>query len=134
MVMTEVLSMCDFEADEFDDVLYPVSTRAKDAAEAKFPLSLKKMRDDQLNDKDLKKKIERAQRSGSKAITYKEVEGVELIHETGRILVPTAAQDRILDWYHKILVHPGQKRMYQMIRNNPENCLHLSLGCSSGLM
>ena len=43
--------------------------------------------------------------------THKEVEGEKLIMKQGRIVVPTALQPRVLGWYHKILVHPGENRM-----------------------
>ena len=38
--------------------------------------------------------------------TTKEVEGVYLIHMNNKILVPATLQERVLDWYHTILVHP----------------------------
>ena len=66
MVMTEIMSICDFEADENDEILYPVTTGSKDAAEAKFPLSLKRMYDDQFNDTRLMEMIKRYQRNVSK--------------------------------------------------------------------
>ena len=46
MVMTQVMSHCNFEADEFDEFLYPVATRAKTEAESKFPLSMHRMATD----------------------------------------------------------------------------------------
>ena len=66
MVMTEVMSMCDFEADENDKILYPVTTGSKDAAEAKFPLSLKRIYDEHFNNVRLMEMIKRAQRNVSK--------------------------------------------------------------------
>ena len=47
--------------------------------------------------------------------SYKKVEGVKSIHKNGKILVPKAARRRVLDWYHKILVHPGRDQMYLTI-------------------
>ena len=32
-----------------------------------------------------------------------------------RIFVPRALQQRLLDWYHTILMHPGQARMRESI-------------------
>jgi hypothetical protein len=34
-----------------------------------------------------------------------------LIHKNNRILVPKSKQQQVLDWYHNILVHPGEARM-----------------------
>ena len=55
------MSMCDFEADENDEFLYPVTTGSKDAAEAKFPLCLKRMYDEHFNNAYLMEMIKRAQ-------------------------------------------------------------------------
>ena len=49
--------------------------------------------------------------------TTKEVEGVYLIHENNKILVPSTLQERVMEWYHTILVHPGEKRMEESIRS-----------------
>ena len=48
--------------------------------------------------------------------TYKSVEDVELIHKNNRILVPQSKRQRVLDWYHDILIHPGEKRMIETIK------------------
>jgi hypothetical protein len=45
------------------------------------------------------------------------VEDVKLIHENNRILVPQSKQQEMLDWYHNILVHPGETRMINSIRS-----------------
>ena len=42
--------------------------------------------------------------------TKKEIDSVELIHAHNRVLVPKGSQQRILDWYHKMLCHPGTIR------------------------
>jgi hypothetical protein len=44
------------------------------------------------------------------------VEGVELIHDNGKILVPQQLWEIVLEWYHLLLVHPGEKRMEATIR------------------
>ena len=38
--------------------------------------------------------------------TTKEVEGVYLIHKNNKIIVPQTLQERVMEWYHTILVHP----------------------------
>ena len=76
------------------------------------------MLDNQLADKELIDKVQKALRKKHKRYSYKEVKGVELIHNQGNILVPTAAQQRVLDWYHQSLVHPGYQRMYETMKSN----------------
>ena len=44
-------------------------------------------------------------------VTVKSIEGENLIHPDGKIYIPPALQQRVLDWYHTMLVHPGDTRM-----------------------
>ena len=45
------------------------------------------------------------------------VEGVESIHNNGKILVPVSLQERVLEWYHLLLlVYPVEKWMEATIR------------------
>ena len=48
--------------------------------------------------------------------TYKTVEDVELIHKNNQILVPRSKQQSVLDWYHDVLIHPGEARMIETIK------------------
>ena len=54
-------------------------------------------------------------------LTTKVIEGSNLIHRETRkgprIVVSTAMKERVLDWYHDILVHPGETRMEASIRS-----------------
>ena len=38
------------------------------------------------------------------------------MHTNNRVLVPQSKQQNVLDWYHKILIHPGEKRMIKIIK------------------
>ena len=49
--------------------------------------------------------------------TTKEVEGVYLLHKNNKIIVPPTLQERVIEWYHTILVHLGEKRMEESIRS-----------------
>ena len=51
-----------FELGEFDDdeILYPVSTRSQSEFDNLYPLSIKRMLDDQLADKELIDKVQKA--------------------------------------------------------------------------
>ena len=63
----------------------------------------------------VKKELE--QHPNGTKYTTKEVEGVYLIHENNKIIVPPILQERVMEWYHTILVHPGKKRMEESIRS-----------------
>ena len=48
--------------------------------------------------------------------TYKTVEDIKLIHKNNRILVPRSKLQSVLDWYHTVLIHPGESRMIEIIK------------------
>ena len=48
--------------------------------------------------------------------TTKVVEGIELIHRGNRIFVPPYLKERVMNWYHIMLCHPGQVQMEQSIK------------------
>lgn len=79
------------------------------------------MRKQQLEDKNLVAQVKKhIDKFGMDRYTYKEVEGVELIHENDQMLVLDAAQKCVLDWYHSMLVNPG----IQMILNSIQSVFH----------
>ena len=49
--------------------------------------------------------------------TTKEVEGVYLLHKNNKIIVPPTLQERVMEWYHTILVHPEKKYMEESIQS-----------------
>ena len=49
--------------------------------------------------------------------TTKEVEGVYLIHKNNKIIVLSTLQDRVMEWYHTILVYSGEKFMEESVRS-----------------
>ena len=106
----------EFEEDGFDDD--DVMTMAE-VDESSYPLDLKLMRETQLNNEELIRIVKNHLSGSGKndtVYTYKAVEDVELIHKNNRILVPRSKQQSVLDWYHTILVHPGEKRMIETIK------------------
>ena len=76
------------------------------------------MRTAQLNDDILMTKVENhiTLNGASLSYTYKNVEGIELIQKNNRIIVPQSKQQSMLDWYHNILIHPGEKRMIETVK------------------
>ena len=68
---------------------------------------------DQMNDDIFNAQVNCVQNNGSKKFTRKSVEGVNLVYGHGKIYVPREAQARVLEWYHRILVHSGKHRMYK---------------------
>ena len=64
----------------------------------------------QENDRGLQRLIASAEHQNSKRFIVRAVEGVGLIHDGNQIFIPGALRDRVLNWYHQMLVHPGEKR------------------------
>ena len=106
-----------FEDEGWEDLFASRNGGTKEF-EDRYPLSTTRLHQDQCDDVQLCRTVEESISKNEFKYTYKEVEGRNLIHQQGKILVPAAARERILDWYHTMLVHPGRDRMYQTIRTN----------------
>ena len=93
-----------FDASEFIDTTFD---------NCEFALNVRMFEQHQKQDKALQTKVNKELEKHLNGNTYttKEVEGVYLIHENDKILVPATLQQRVLEWYHTILVHPGENRM-----------------------
>ena len=72
-------------------------------------------RRNQLNDDKFQKELKILMKQHPYKYTKKGIDGVKLIHEYDRVLVPKGSQQHILDWYHKMLCHPGIMRQEQTI-------------------
>ena len=48
---------------------------------------------------------------GISSYSIKAIEGVELIHFNNKIVVPKTLQERVMEWYHHHLCHPGETKM-----------------------
>ena len=85
----------------------------------KFSLDVRMFEIYQQQDKVLQVHIkeELNKRPNGTLYTTKEVEGVYLIHKNNKIIVPPTLQERVMEWYHTILIHSGEKRMEESIRS-----------------
>jgi hypothetical protein len=80
---------------------------------AVYPLSSKLIAEYQRKDATLKKHLLRHPEYFSKP-----VEGTELITFHQRIYIPKPLRQRVLEWYHEMLCHPGAKRTERTIRQH----------------
>ena len=106
---------------ESDERLLTMSDAAKfindEYMNCKFPLDVRMFEKHQQKDKKMQRQARKAIKNGSNIISQKEVKGVTLIHQNNLILVPETLKEKVLTWYHKILVHPGTQRMKQSIKS-----------------
>ena len=79
-------------------------TEETEIVEEMWPLSLSCMHQDQCNDEKFQKELKILMKQHPFKYTKMKIEGIELIHEHDRILVPKGSQQRILNWYHKCSV------------------------------
>ena len=94
------------------NLIYSLEAEEKEPEPDKgFPLAPDLIKYWQKKDKDL---LARSKLKSS--FTTKEMEGVELICHHGKIWVPIGMRQRVMEWYHEMLVHPGQSRMEKTIR------------------
>ena len=87
-------------------LLYPMASEQTMDPTTGFPLAPDLIRHYQQKDKQL-----RLTARTNPRFTLKHVEKHPLILDNGKIVVPDALQARILDWYHQILVHPGETKI-----------------------
>jgi len=57
------------------------------------------------------KREQRLKGTDIKQLTAKQLDGVDIVHLNGKILVPNSLNQRVLNWYHIILVQPGVQRL-----------------------
>ena len=105
VLIAKAMSRLDFESDGFDDVLNPLASE-KEIQNEGFPLSVQLFREEQLNEEALQTAIENDKLH---RYTTKMVEGVELVHEYGRIYVPKSLRERVLEWFHIMLTRTKKK-------------------------
>ena len=104
--------------DEGDEVINHSDTRAfidENYADCEFPLDVRMFKVHQRRDEKLQKLIKRDSKTDP-FYTTKVVEGIELVHGGNRIFVPASLRERVMEWYHTMLCHPGQVRMEQSIK------------------
>ena len=76
-----------------------------------FALDVKMFKEHQDRDQELQKKLKTALKNDNSSYSNKNVEGTDLIHFNNKIVVPSTLRQRVMEWYHKVLCHPGGVRM-----------------------
>jgi hypothetical protein len=110
------MSQLGFESNVDDEYVYPLAVE-KELADKQYPLDVLLLKTRQDTDTKIQPKKNTDGVWKSDRYTTKVVEGVELIHNNGKILVPVSLQECVLEWYHLLLlVHPGEKWMEATIR------------------
>ena len=68
--------------------------------------------DTQRSDKVLKKYFHRGGKSVSSNYSLEWVNNTQvLVNKNAKMIIPDALKDKIIDWYHHYLQHPGQDRL-----------------------
>ena len=75
-----------------------------------FPMSPQEIRQNKKHEKLLKHLQEH------KDYDTKRIEGKDLIMYKKQIYIPNSLKDRVMEWYHTYLVHPGSTRMLSTIQ------------------
>jgi len=90
----------DFEPEIFDDneTLYPVSTRSQKEFDDLYLLSIRRIAREHLEDTQLMETVTKSMEQKKSRFTWKEVERNEVIHTFGKIYVPAAARNRLIEW------------------------------------
>ena len=116
-VPTPPLQYKDAEEMNEKEKLFPLAAEEQ-LVERKISMAPDMIRDHQGKSKDLREQLEKDKKQKSNRFIYKSVENVKLIHKNGLIYVPETLTEGIIDWYHCMLCHPGEKRLENTIRSN----------------
>ena len=120
MNLCMLFNAMEFEDGPLDETLYPTvitEEKAKDQIQDKywdceFSLDVNMFKAHQDKDKELQNIMSKAKLlQGISSYSIKAVEGVELIHFNNKIVVPKTLQERVMEWYHHHLCHPGETKM-----------------------
>jgi transposase InsO family protein len=80
--------------------------------EQDFPINFETIHQAQTRDRNLQRKRD------NEHYSTKNVAGYELIHYKDRIVITEAIFQRILQWYHTNLNHPGEQRTYLSLKSH----------------
>ena len=81
-----------------------------------LPMSFKLLCKEQINDKELKSKCKLKPKECSIDTFLKDSQtNCQLITYQGKICVRKSLQERLAQWYHKLLLHPGETRTHETI-------------------
>ena len=89
----------------------PSTDKLSDGELESYPMAPALLAKAQRLDKQLQKAVKR----NKEKYTSEELEGHELLHKDGLIVVPRILQQRIIAWVHQYLSHPGGTRMEKTI-------------------
>tara|TARA_B110001450_G_C17424255_1_gene401168 strand:- start:58 stop:633 length:576 start_codon:yes stop_codon:yes gene_type:complete len=124
VIFCKYMNSMDFEEDLDNkkiEILNTVSNATAYIADAynyEFALDVKMFQEHQKKDKRIKKQAaELALNTQTTFISLKDVEGVKLVHKNNKIVAPDTLKDRVIDWYHDVLVHPGMTKMEASINS-----------------
>ena len=88
-----------------NDPINPLGGFPKD-----FPCSYAELAHEQSKDAPLQAAVAKSELYGNSDFPFADAT-YNLITRNGKIVVPTSMQKRMVDWYHDVLMHPGETRM-----------------------
>jgi len=115
-VVADALSRLDMDKrtyDELEEQAYYTYVTKEDIEEEVFPMAPFVIAKHQQRDKSLKKAAQTNKDYGIVTL-----EGYDLITYKGRISIPRILKNKLIGWYHEYLVHPGDRRMEETIKQH----------------
>ncbi len=74
-----------------------------------FPLDYANIQEHQSKDAELQRQLTTSNKFAKKKFTIQN-KVFELVTREGKICIPKGLQQKTVEWYHNILLHPGEKR------------------------
>ncbi len=101
--------MADDEPTEIADDIFAILDNNLDREEnTDFPLDMTRIMNEQRNDEEIQRRISSGKLT-SRIATIK-IDGGDVLTIDGKVWVPKAMQERIVEWYHCNLQHAGITR------------------------
>ena len=105
-----MMSNEEFE-ETFDEInLAEILAGDEEDAPGDFPMSYATLQEQQRKDKDVQKELKDNKQYKNKVFAHGNKE-FNLVTKDDKIVVPKTLQKPITDWYHTMLLHPGETRM-----------------------
>ncbi len=134
-VVADALSRMEISEEEFSAEAFAADDETLDFPES-YPLSYRELAKRQEQDQALQKKVKEAPGQYSSTVYRQGDKEYQLLTRNGKIVVPKQMQEKVTEWYHLHLLHPGETRMeltigqhycWEGLRNSIKRC---NRGCA----
>jgi len=90
------------------------------AEEKQFPLELPILREAQIDERKNSTEFRKYFMANRSDFSYRMINGQEILFLRECMYVPKVLREKVVNWYHFFLCHPGSSRLYNTLKLNLE--------------